>query len=276
MPPGAAGRRGRRRTGAPHGAVGNFNACCSRRASRPSSAEAALALARAAAGPQASRERLTGCWACGARRPPSACPSGCPTCPPPARTARHRAHGDGAAARRAGARLGVPSRPRPQLGLTAAPASSTCWSWAWCATASNEAPTPARLGDRLRAAAVRLGRGPKRARAESVYRQALAPCRRDRHRTHAPRCAKPMAPTAAPGTSRATSATSCCRCAQRIAEENLLRYNGMLIGVFELLADARAQIAGVNGLHRGAARLLARAGRPRHGAGRPAAAGHAL
>lgn len=33
---------------------------------------------------------------------------------------------------------------------------------------------------------------------------------------------------------------------QRIAEENVLRYNGMLIGVFELLADARAQIAGVN------------------------------
>jgi outer membrane protein TolC len=33
---------------------------------------------------------------------------------------------------------------------------------------------------------------------------------------------------------------------QRIAEENVLRYNGMLIGVFELLADARTQIAGVN------------------------------
>ena len=33
---------------------------------------------------------------------------------------------------------------------------------------------------------------------------------------------------------------------QRISEENLLRYNGMLIGVFELLADARAQIATVN------------------------------
>ncbi len=31
-----------------------------------------------------------------------------------------------------------------------------------------------------------------------------------------------------------------------IAEENLLRYNGMLIGVFELLADARVQIASVN------------------------------
>ena len=32
----------------------------------------------------------------------------------------------------------------------------------------------------------------------------------------------------------------------RISEENLLRYNGMLIGVFELLADARSQIASVN------------------------------
>jgi len=34
---------------------------------------------------------------------------------------------------------------------------------------------------------------------------------------------------------------------KRISEENLLRYNGMLIGVFELLVDARAQIASVNG-----------------------------
>jgi outer membrane protein TolC len=32
----------------------------------------------------------------------------------------------------------------------------------------------------------------------------------------------------------------------RISEENLLRYNGMLIGVFELLADARSQIASVH------------------------------
>lgn len=34
---------------------------------------------------------------------------------------------------------------------------------------------------------------------------------------------------------------------RRISEENLLRYNGMLIGVFELLADAREQVAGVTG-----------------------------
>ena len=33
---------------------------------------------------------------------------------------------------------------------------------------------------------------------------------------------------------------------KRISDERLLRYNGMLIGVFDLLADARAQIAAVN------------------------------
>lgn len=33
---------------------------------------------------------------------------------------------------------------------------------------------------------------------------------------------------------------------KRISDENLLRYNGMLIGVFELLADARSQIGSVN------------------------------
>lgn len=33
--------------------------------------------------------------------------------------------------------------------------------------------------------------------------------------------------------------------ARRVSDENLLRYNGMLIGVFELLADARAQVASV-------------------------------
>ena len=33
---------------------------------------------------------------------------------------------------------------------------------------------------------------------------------------------------------------------KRISDENLLRYNGMLIGVFELLADARSQISAVN------------------------------
>ncbi|MFT7773984.1 TolC family protein [Roseateles sp.] len=34
--------------------------------------------------------------------------------------------------------------------------------------------------------------------------------------------------------------------AKRISDENVLRYNGMFISVFELLADARAQVAAVN------------------------------
>lgn len=34
---------------------------------------------------------------------------------------------------------------------------------------------------------------------------------------------------------------------KRISEENLLRYNGMLISTFELLADAREQVTAVNG-----------------------------
>ena len=34
---------------------------------------------------------------------------------------------------------------------------------------------------------------------------------------------------------------------KRISEENLLRYNGMLIGVFELLADSREQVRSVTG-----------------------------
>ncbi|MCU0810681.1 MAG: hypothetical protein MUE59_06525 [Thiobacillaceae bacterium] len=33
---------------------------------------------------------------------------------------------------------------------------------------------------------------------------------------------------------------------KRISEENLLRYNGMFISVFDLLADARSQLATVN------------------------------
>jgi outer membrane protein TolC len=33
---------------------------------------------------------------------------------------------------------------------------------------------------------------------------------------------------------------------KRISDENVLRYNGMLISIFELLADARQQIAAVN------------------------------
>jgi len=48
------------------------------------------------------------------------------------------------------------------------------------------------------------------------------------------------------------------------------RYNGMLIGVFDLLADARAQIASVNSYIESLPRLLDRPERLAHGARRKA------
>ena len=60
------------------------------------------------------------------------------------------------------------------------------------------------------------------------------------------KCARRTRPTAPPTTWRATTATRSCRCARRISDEILLRYNGMLVSVFELLADAREQVDSVN------------------------------
>ena len=63
---------------------------------------------------------------------------------------------------------------------------------------------------------------------------------------------------------------------KRISEEKLLRYNGMLISVFELLADAREQVAAVNAT----SKRCATSGSPRAdlqaalaGAGEPRPAG---
>ena len=68
---------------------------------------------------------------------------------------------------------------------------------------------------------------------------------------------------------------------KRISEEQLLRYNGMLISVFELLADAREQVAAVNAAIDAARDFwvaesdlqaaLAGAGEPRPAGARPAA-----
>ena len=55
-----------------------------------------------------------------------------------------------------------------------------------------------------------------------------------------------MPPIAPASTSPDSSATPCCPDARLIAAENLLRYNASLISVFDLLADARAQITGVD------------------------------
>jgi outer membrane protein TolC len=89
------------------------------------------------------------------------------------------------------------------------------------------------------------GGGARLARAEAVYRQAV----------------ERAAETAINARSEVREAYGAYRSAwdiaahhrdelvplrKLIAEENVLRYNGMLIGVFELLADARLQIASVN------------------------------
>ena len=55
---------------------------------------------------------------------------------------------------------------------------------------------------------------------------------------------------------------------KRISEENVLRYNGMLISVFELLADAREQVGERERCDRSAARFLARRDRSADGADR--------
>ena len=87
--------------------------------------------------------------------------------------------------------------------------------------------------------------GARVARAEAIYMQAL-------HR---------VAETAVNARSEVREAYSAYRTAyetakryrdeivplrKKIAEENMLRYNGMLISVFELLADAREQVGAVN------------------------------
>jgi outer membrane protein TolC len=141
-----------------------------------------------------------------------------------------------------GARLAVEQTAR-NLGLTKTTRFVNVLELGLVRNRSNEAPTQ-RGWEIGRAAAVRLGRRPRRARRR-VYLQAL-------HRA---------AETAINARSEVREAYGAWRSAydiarhhqdeivplrKQIADENLLRYNGMLIGVFELLADARLQIASVN------------------------------
>ena len=112
-----------------------------------------------------------------------------------------------------------------------------------------------RLRDRVPDPAVRLGQR-ARGQGRSAVHAGGAPRRRRRHRRALARCASPTSPTAPPTTWRATTATKSCRCKKRISDEQLLRYNGMLIGVFELLADAREQVDERQRRDRSAARLL--------------------
>ena len=144
----------------------------------------------------------------------------------------------------AAARSGAEATAR-NLGLTRATRFINVLELGLVRNSSNEAPTQKGWEIGLELPLFDWG-GARVARAEGVYMQAL-------HRA---------AETAINARSEVREAYGAYRSAwdiarhqreeivplkARISEENLLRYNGMLIGVFELLADARSQIASVNG-----------------------------
>ena len=223
--------------------VGNFNAL-QRAREQLFSADAALGLARAEQVQVATRERLTrllGLW--GAQTQFSL-PERLPDLPKAVLDLPDIERQ--ALAQRLdvqGARLAAEQTAR-RLGLTQATRFVNVLELGLRNNRSSEQPTQRgwEIGFEL---PLFDGGGARLARAEAVYRQAL-----DR-----------AAEAAVNARSEVREAYLGYRAAhdiarhhrdeivplrQRIADENLLRYNGMLIGVFELLADARLQIASVN------------------------------
>jgi outer membrane protein TolC len=223
--------------------IGNFNKL-QRAREQAFYADAALNLARAEQARRSTRERLTrlmGLWG-----PQTAfeLPARLPDLP-----ARPEDRPDIEAVALAqrldvqGARLAAEQTAR-NLGLTKATRFVNVLELGVVHNSSNEAPT--QRGWEIGVELPLFDWGDARvARAEAVYMQAV-----DR-----------AAETAINARSEVREAYAAYRSAydiaehQRdelvplrklIAEENVLRYNGMLIGVFELLADARLQIASVN------------------------------
>jgi outer membrane protein TolC len=208
-------------------------------------ADAALNLARAEQQQRATRERLTrlmGLWgAQTAFKLPERLPD-LPTQPRDLPEVERTA-----LAQRldvAAARTGAEATAR-NLGLTRTTRFVNVLELGLVRNSSNEAPTQKGWEIGFELPLFDWG-GARVARAEAIYMQAL-------HRA---------AETAINARSEVREAYGAYRSAwdiakhqrdeivplkQRISEENLLRYNGMLIGVFELLADARSQIASVNG-----------------------------
>lgn len=207
-------------------------------------ADAVLALARAEQGQRSTRERLIrllGLWgAQTAFRLPERLPDlpGAPRELPDIERLAIEQRLDVQ-----GARLGVEQTAR-NLGLTKATRFVNVLELGLLRNSSNEAPT--QKGWEIGFEIPLFDWGSSRVvRAESVYMQAV----------------NRAAETAINARSEVREAYGAYRSAwdiakhqrdevvplkQRIAEENVLRYSGMLIGVFELLADARSQIASVN------------------------------
>lgn len=224
--------------------VGNFNKLQQAR-EQSFYADAALNLARAEQQQRAARERLTRLLGLWGEQIGFSLPERLPDLP-----AQPRELPDierMAMAQRldvAAARKGLEATAQ-NLGLTRTTRFVNVLELGLVRNSSNEAPTQRGWEIGLELPLFDWG-GARVARAESVYMQAL-------HRA---------AETAINARSEVREAYGAYRSAwdiarhqreeilplkARIAEENLLRYNGMLIGVFELLADARSQIASVNG-----------------------------
>jgi outer membrane protein TolC len=223
--------------------AGNFNALQQAR-EQAFRADAALAQARAQQQVLATRERLTRLLGLWGEQAAFRLPERLPELP-----ASPREQPDIerlAIAQRLdvqGARLAV-QQTAADLGLTRSTRFVNVLELGLSRNGSNEAPTQRGWEVGFELPLFDFGQA-RVARAESVYRQAL----------------EQAADTAIRARSEVREAYGAYRTAwdiaryqrdevlplrARIAEENLLRYNGMLIGVFELLADARAQIAGVN------------------------------
>jgi outer membrane protein TolC len=224
--------------------VGNFSPL-QRAREQSFRADSALALARAQQSQRASRERLTRLLGLWGTQTQFVLPQRLPDLPeqPADRPDIERL----ALSQRLdvqGARLAAQQTAR-QLGLTQATRFVNVLELGAVRNSSNEAPT--QRGWEVSVELPLFDWGDARiARAQAVYMQAV-------HRA---------AETAINARSQVREAYTAWRSAydiarhhqdeivplrRQIADENLLRYNGMLIGVFELLADARSQIASVNG-----------------------------
>ncbi len=223
--------------------VGNFNKL-QRAREQGFAADAALNLARAEQAQRASRERLTRLLGLWGAQTEFALPERLPDLPPQARDLPDVERT--ALAQRLdvqGARLAAEQTAR-NLGLTRTTRFINVLEVGFVRNSSNEAPT--QRGWEIGFELPLFDWGDARvAKAEAVYMQAL-------HRA---------AEAAINARSEVREAYTAYRSAhdiaryhleevvplrRQISDENLLRYNGMLIGVFELLADARAQIASVN------------------------------
>ncbi|WP_430419866.1 TolC family protein [Methylibium petroleiphilum] len=223
--------------------VGNFNKL-QRLREQSFYADATLSLARAERAASASREKLTRLMGLWGTQTQFQLPERLPDLPeaPEDQPDIERA----ALAQRLdvqGARLAAEQTAK-SLGLTKTTRFVNVLELGWAHNSSNEEPTQTGWEVGLELPLFDWG-GARVARAEAVYMQAL----------------NRAAETAVNARSEVREAYGAYRLAwdiahhhrdeivplrQHIAEENVLRYNGMLIGVFDLLADARLQIASVN------------------------------